>query len=195
MLFCIACEVMCCTACCMQDWQENSLCPSPAAVDISKDIPATCLLLNDHQFLYAPAWLHFNFCGDCMFWIVHIISFLWFEIHIHSPATLLDTTACQCQYLSKWHHSNTVETWLSIVSEKLGELMLQTAFDPCNCFLLFSWPEQHLVRYLATIAHLIGRANQRNVYIPKGCNVWLFNLMFPSVCSNQSSHYLNSHWI
>lgn len=36
----------CCTACCMQDWQESPLCPSPAASDFSKDIPATCILLN-----------------------------------------------------------------------------------------------------------------------------------------------------
>lgn len=39
-------EVMCCcTAYCMQDWQESSLCSSPAAADLSKDIPATRILL------------------------------------------------------------------------------------------------------------------------------------------------------
>lgn len=34
-----------CTACCMQGWQESSLSPSPAAADLSKDIPASCIVL------------------------------------------------------------------------------------------------------------------------------------------------------
>ena len=53
------------TACCMQDWQESSLCPSPAAADLSKDIPAaSCVLLMSplHQLPFAPCVNAFEMC-------------------------------------------------------------------------------------------------------------------------------------
>lgn len=51
-----------CTACCMQDWQESSLCPSPAAADLSKDIPASCVLLMSplHQLLFALVLMQYG---------------------------------------------------------------------------------------------------------------------------------------
>lgn len=58
-------EVMCyCTACCMQEWQESPLCPSPAAADLSKDIPASCILLMSplHQPAFALVLIHFEMC-------------------------------------------------------------------------------------------------------------------------------------
>lgn len=35
-----------CAACCMQELEESSLCPSPAAADLSKETPTSCILLT-----------------------------------------------------------------------------------------------------------------------------------------------------
>lgn len=60
----------------MQEWQENPLCPSPAAADLSKDIPASCILLMSRlpQPSLAFMFLHFEMCV-CVISQLH--TFVW----------------------------------------------------------------------------------------------------------------------
>lgn len=46
---------------CMQEWQESPLCPSPAAADLSKDTPASCISLTSPLHLPVCSSLLINF--------------------------------------------------------------------------------------------------------------------------------------
>lgn len=107
-------EVMCyCTACCMQEWQESPLCPSPAAADLSKDIPASCILLMSplHQPAFALVLIHFEMCVshvpvtvNTLVWLVEGSVVLARKLHVSVFFTSFF-----------WFHSVLIWTCLTVV--------------------------------------------------------------------------------
>lgn len=80
-----------CAACCMQEWQESPLCPSPAAADLSKDIPATCILLTSP--LHLPV---------CSYLLIHL-KCVWVTSKLSVNACAHINCMCVCFFfMSLW---------------------------------------------------------------------------------------------
>lgn len=88
-----------CTACCMQEWQESSLCPSPTAADLSKDIPASCILLMSplHQPAFVLVLIHLK----CVWVMFELNTLVWL---VEGPVLACKTTYLFFSLLV-WFHS------------------------------------------------------------------------------------------
>lgn len=82
-----------CTACCMQEWQESSLCSSPTAADLSKDIPASCILLMSplHQPAFVLVLIHLK----CVWVMFELNTLVWL---VEGPVLACKTTYFRCLF-------------------------------------------------------------------------------------------------